>query len=622
MKKLLLKILLGLILIADTFAVDIIFRANPSYMMPQDTSLELSSGFGLTLQADADLFGFLTIGAEGIFDMADQKKIDEKLFFYGGGLGLGLYYFPLSRLYLSTGASFGIYQATTTASQEEKSASDLYRRFYAETGFRFTPEFTLSANASYINFYTSADSETALSLGLSARYTIPLGKGGSSAFILFLDQDSPAFPMFMKAYRKYPLATLYLRNNEGAEVKNIHVSFRAGKYTSSTFESQFIPRISKHKTEVIELHADFSKEILRFVENGKISGEILVDYEFLGKKKHTVQNVTLSVYNSNAYMWVDPASLSSFISPDTPEILEFAKYTAGIARNDFVNGLNRNLQIAAAMTEALRASGLTYSQDKLTPYTSWHLTNEIDDIQYPMQTLNMSTGDYDDMGLLLASCLESVGVPTGYLLADDDFIVLVCCQISPSAAKNHFESEQSLVTNSSNVYFGISMASFSKGFTEARKTAARKIKKIKEEAGEEFEFTEVHTAWDIYEPCAYSDNGSHYEKPAAARITKACKQVIQEYISTDLEKVLARAKQSSNHNTIGLALLRMGRYAEAKAEFTKDGGIKAMNNLAMIYTYEKNYSSAKKTYEKVLEKDPTNAIALKGVEKTKYMLEK
>ncbi len=67
------------------------------------------------------------------------------------------------------------------------------------------------------------------------------------------------------------------------------------------------------------------------------------------------------------------------------------------------------------------------------------------------------------------------------------------------------------------------MASFSKGFTEARKTAARKIKKIKEEAGEDFEFTDVHTAWEIYEPCAYSDNGSHYERVPEKDPTNASK---------------------------------------------------------------------------------------------------
>ncbi|MCR4823250.1 MAG: hypothetical protein K5873_10320 [Treponema sp.] len=622
MKKIFLTLFTFVLTIFNSFAIDIVFRLSPGFFIPSKTNLDLGQGLNATAQLDADLFGFLTLGAEGIFSYSTVQAISENAFFYGGGMGLGAYYFPLSRLYLGLGAAGGIYQVTTTSSQNEKSTSNFYWRAYGELGFRFTPEFTLGASAGYTNFFMKDSKESAANLSLTARFTLPLGKGGSSSVLVFLEQDTPAYPMFMKAYRKVPLATLYLRNNEGAEIKNVHVSFRAGKYTASSYESAELSRISNYKTVEIPLYADFSKEVLRFVESGKIAGEIIIDYEFLGKKKHAVQNATISLYNSNAFLWGDYDALSAFISPDTPEILEYAKYVAGIARNSFSTGLNRNLQTAAAMAEALRLTGITYSADTISPYTEYHLSEKIDDVLYPLQTLNMGGGDYDDIGVLFASCLESVGVDSGYIVLDDDFIVLVGTGIKPASAGNHFADKSSLILDENNSYFGLSMKDFEKGFSKSRKTAAAKIKELNGDSENSHEYTIVHAAWQVYEPCAYSENGAHYDKPSSTAITEKYKAAIKDYMSSDLEKVLASVKKSGDHNKIGLALVRMGRYAEAKDEFAKDGSIKALNNIANICMIEKNYSAAASYYKKVLAKDPENHSAKTGLENANEKLMK
>ena len=60
--------------------------------------------------------------------------------------------------------------------------------------------------------------------------------------------------------------------------------------------------------------------------------------------------------------------------------------------------------------------------------------------------------------------------------------------------------------------------------------------------------------------------------------------------------------------------MRMGRYAEAKAEFSKMDTVKALNNLATVYMIEKSYNSAASTYKRVLAKDPENKIAQRGLE--------
>lgn len=604
------------------YPVDFSFRLTPAVIFPQ--TKDFKTGFTGFAQADLDLFGFMTAGLEGNFTTVKPDADGfEDTFFYGGGAGLGFYFYPLSRVQIGAGGAFGLYQWTTKIKDTTKSASDLYWRAYGEAGFRFSPSFTLNAAGGYIS-YMNNGSEPVMNApfaGLSFKFTVPMGKKGSSDFIISLEQEDSAFPVFVSAYRTCPIGTLILRNNSGAEVKDVHVSFKAGKYTSGSFESAVIKQIRKYGTEEIPLCVDLSDEILKFSENGKLSGEIVVNYKFLGKQMQAVHNVVLSVYNRNAFVWSDSTALSAFVSPDTPEVLEFAKYVAGIARNSFVSGMSRNLQMSAAMYEALRLSGIVYSKDKITPYTEYHKSEQLDKIQYPLQTMNYLSGDYDDIGVLLMSCLESVGVQTGYLVLDDDFIVLVNSGVKAGAELNAFSNADGLVIDDS-VYFGLSMADFDKSFAASRKSASKKIAKAVSESGDTLEFTNVHEAWKMYSPAAFSGYGTNFEKAGQASITKALNAAVQDYKDTDLTEVLARARKTGDSNKIGVVLVRLGRYSEAASEFSKLNTVAAMNNLANVYMLQKNYSAAASTYKKVLAKEPENRIALNGLDSANAKLSK
>ena len=70
-----------------------------------------------------------------------------------------------------------------------------------------------------------------------------------------------------------------------------------------------------------------------------------------------------------------------------------------------------------------------------------------------------------------------------------------------------------------------------------------------------------------------------------------------------------------------MALVRAGRYSEAKREFQKLSTVSAMNNTANILMIEKNYSGAAAQYRAVLAKDPNNRTAQKGLENANSKLE-
>lgn len=85
------------------------------------------------------------------------------------------------------------------------------------------------------------------------------------------------------------------------------------------------------------------------------------------------------------------------------------------------------------------------------------------------------------------------------------------------------------------------------------------------------------------------------QKPSQSEIQKQTNAAIQDYVNTDLAAVITKARNSGDTNRLGLAYVKAGRFADAKAEFTKGanaGKLSSIINLANVYVLEKNYSAA------------------------------
>lgn len=628
MKKKLLAVFCLFGLIASLSALDLSLRLTPTLMFPSHEYLDKE--FGSTFQADFNIFNLVTLGLDGAFLTVTPEGLSSGINFASLGAGLGLFYTPVSRLYLGAGLAGGLYTLSYEIDSTPYSFTDLYGRAYGELGFRINPNLTVYGNGGYVCYFIK-DSQPLNKgpfAGIGLKISFTLGKKSSGGLTATLEQDSVIYPLFQQVYGQSPIGTIHITNAESAEVRNVKVYFRAGKYTSSAKESASIPLLQKLKTNTASLYADFSSELLKFNEDGKLSGEIVMEYEILGKKKVAVQNVTLSVSNRNAFIWGNNEALAAFISSNTPEILEYAKYVSGIARNKLYTGMNRNVQFAAALMESLRATGISYSNDTITPYSTYHLSTEVDSVQYPLQTMNYLGGDYDDLGILLASCLESVGVETAFMPVENDFIVFVSANLKAKNVANHFADLKGLIydeeDSSSNVYFPLSMAHFNEGFAKSRQAGEEVVKACKENEAASYDFITTHDAWTIYPSAVYTGSGVSFEKPSQAEVERLTDLAVKDYIATDLEPVIKNAKESGDANKIGMALVRSGKYSEAKVEFYKAiaaGSVSAMNNLANLLLMEKDYDGATAMFKKALQKDPENKIALKGLESTKEKLE-
>ncbi|MBO4403817.1 MAG: tetratricopeptide repeat protein [Treponema sp.] len=604
-------------LLANVSALDFAVRITPHMTFPLEE--ERDSGFGGVINADLDLFNFITVGLEGGYTSVKEKALDENYNIFLGGASMGLYFYPLSRLYMSANGSFGIHNMSINSASVDGSAGGTYWRGFGELGFRFTPGFVLSATGGYESFMIDGNPLVKTPYaGVSAKINFSTGKKASSGFMTDFEQDSAAYPVYANMYKNVPLGYASVRNMSTAEVRDVHISFRAGKYSAAEKECASYSILNRYKKVQVPIYADFGPEILRYSENGQINGELVISYSFLGKRMVEVQNIVLDVRHRNSFVWVDTAALACFIDSGTPEILEAAKYIAGTEITNLKPGMNSPLQYAAAIMEGLRIAGIVYSEDTLTPYKDFHDGVKVDSIQYPLQTLNLMSGDYDDIGILVCSCLESFGVGTGFIAMDDDFIVLVDTGIVPEKKTNQF-LEDGVISDANTTWLGLSMKNFSKGFTAARTAAAKKLIAMQKDKDTPYEIVDVHAAWEYYPPVAFSGYRGSYKNPSKDAVIKAVNEDIRNYINNDLAVLIKRFRAAGDTKRLADSYVRAGMYAEALAEYQKLNTISSMNNMGMVYAAQKNYKAALNMYNKVLAKDPNNKNALSNIKKIKIL---
>ncbi len=619
--------------LAPSFATEFVFKLVPSYFLVTDSAATKrfdTSGYGGFFDAGIMIKSLFSLGPEFGFIAVPKKNADELLpeedkFIYlvPFGLNTEMSFYPFSRMQFNTGLSLG----ACVASSDFKTHYAPYYRGYAEVMYRMNPSLSIGGNASYFDYqndtYWGDPFVSGITFGVSVQVKLDTKKN-KGLVESNLSQDDLVFPVLYSLYKTAPAGTLTVTNLESAEIRNVVVKYKAEGYSASEIECGRVRQIRKHRSVEVPLYADFNKNILNFSENGKIPGEVYVEYELLGKKKSAVVPVVIDVSNRNQLRWSDYSCISSFISSGTNEILETSKYFVGIARNNLRSGLNRNMQFAIYLFEGLRLLGLEVIEDKDTPYVQYHLSDEEPDyIQYPFQTLLYRSGDLDDMGILLSSLFEAVGIEICYAPLDDDFIILFDMAASEKELSALFVDNSKFVILGDSTYIPLSVKNFRDGFMTSW-DAGLKALALAEEGENEVEYVRVQDAWKTYPSVGFSTGELMASKPVEKELIKTGEITLSRYITNEfaprIDELNNRIKTEGGsvalYNKLGLLYVRAGMYKEAVPVLEKSAALKnvsAMNNLGNLYCVLKDYVAAKKWYETALSIDPENSVSKKGL---------
>ncbi|MDR1410680.1 MAG: tetratricopeptide repeat protein [Spirochaetaceae bacterium] len=535
------------------------------------------------------------------------------LSFYSFGGTAGLSWYPLSRLFTGAGFGAGLY---VPQDEEGKGKSAFWWRGGIEAGFRFTPSFTLTASVGWRQYHGGGGVyNSGVSAGLGARIGFSPGgeRGGAGVSALFT-QDEGVYPAFLSLYQENPSGTLVIRNHENAEIRDVRLSFRAGEYTASEFPCGEVSLIAKGRSAEIPLYADFSPEVLRFTDRGRILGEAVIRYRFLGQERQSVQTVSLQVYNRNVFPAADASGLAVFVSPASPEILEYAKHITGLARSARRTGLNQNMQFAVWLFEGLRAAGIRLDDTH---------TGE-GEVQFPAETLGFRTGNRRDIGLLYAAALEASGIPCAVIPLDGDFVTACYLGVNQAGAGLLFNGLDRVLVIDGEVWMPFSMNAFNEGFMAAWDSGAEALNEVFA-AGGGAGFIMLENAWGSYPPAPLPAQGRNAVQAGSGDLAKTAGHVIQQYIDREIQpqvqnvqRQITAAPTAALYNRLGILLIRSGCTTDAKTAYEQAAGMgsaAAMTNRGNLALIEKEYAAAEQWFKEALAKGPGNAAAQRGLEK-------
>lgn len=216
------------------------------------------------------------------------------------------------------------------------------------------------------------------------------------------------YPAYYQFYNTYPLALVTVQNTAGFPI-DVNVSSRVSPYA-----------ISPKKSETMKLERGETKDIpITVVFNPSISDvssrqPAVLAIRIEGQAGATITkdvNEQLTIHPRNAWNG-EIDKLGLFVTPDDEEILTLTRRLAKTVRDSISPALG-NLTIAEAVFNELHQRGIHYQSDPNIPFY------RDDRVQFAKETLKLGSGDCDDLVVVYASLLESLGIKTAFVQVQD-----------------------------------------------------------------------------------------------------------------------------------------------------------------------------------------------------------
>ena len=280
------------------------------------------------------------------------------------------------------------------------------------------------------------------------------------------------YPAYYQFYNTYPLALVSIKNTAGYPIE-VNVRSNIEHYSVRPKESGF-ERIERGKTVDIPVTAIFGNRLLTIV-NRKPA---VLDIEIEARAGRTVKkevSAQIILHNKNAWNG-EMDKLSFFVTPDDEDVLKLSRKLMKDAM-DTTPGELDNFNKARIIFDELGKAGIQYHRDPNI------LFYRDDRVQYAMETLNLGSGDCDDLVVLYASLLESQGINTAFVEVQDPqkeiahVYLLFDSGLESSQGQFISSNEKRFVirTNSKDqsiIWIPVETTLIGSGFEEAWKTAA------------------------------------------------------------------------------------------------------------------------------------------------------
>jgi len=497
--------------------------------------------------------------------------------------------------------------------------------FAAGLGLSFlsTPALDLSAGAAYRN-YLGLYHGVSIRLGAAVFLA---GKGERLARIeaaaparvdllagekldkpgMGLDMDrlelDEVFPVFRSYYDDRPIGRVLIINREDRPIEGIRLSVYIKQYMDAPKECPAPASLGSRESLMVNLTSLFTDRILSVTEATKATAEVVLEYSLDGQLYRAARNVTVRILDRNAMRWDDDSRAAAFVTAKDPRVLAFSKNVAGIVRDAALKSADGNLQMGMGMYKALDLYGLSYAVDPKTPYVEYSKgAGAVDFLQFPRQTLEYRAGDCDDLSILLAALLESIGIETAFITVPGHIFMAFALDVPPGEVPRSLSNPGELIIRDDKAWVPVEVTERKQGFLAAWQIGIREWREA--EAAGSARFVPIHEAWREYEPVGLPDATPDISLPPADSIATAFLKESARFVDRELfpmvQKLEAEMKAGGDtpaaHNRLGVLYARYDRFEQAATEFraalSKGDYPPALLNLGNLHYLKKDYALA------------------------------
>jgi tetratricopeptide (TPR) repeat protein len=440
------------------------------------------------------------------------------------------------------------------------------------------------------------------------------------------------FPVLYRYYDTNPFGNVSVVNEERGTIEELQISFFVPQYMDSPKLLLEIDELGRGEELELPLRALFTDDILDITESTSVQAQVIASYEQEGVSLTATRTETLEVRNRNQMTWDDDRKAAAFVTAGDPTVQRLARNVTAATRDLENVAVNERLRTVMAIHETLGLFGIEYVIDPDSSYIELSADESaIDYLQFPSQTLDFRGGDCDDLSILYAALMETVGIPAAFVTVPGHIFVAFDLGITEDEARRTFANDDDLLYRNGRAWLPVETTLQGRSFLEAWAVGAQQYRE--NVRTDDVGFYSIRDAWSLYPPTGFASTAIELTIPEESQIAQRYEGSLSSFIAREItpqvEELQARILERPSprlYNRLGTVYARYGLYAEARSAFEEAIRARphspALHNLANIHFLEENFEEARLLYLRALEVEPDDPAALLGAARASFELER
>ena len=362
--------------------------------------------------------------------------------------------------------------------------------------FHLSPYFSLFSDIGYTHRVFASKPFDTFDVILGIRFNVSEIMGSKSRVDMEKTEQYRVFPVSYAWYENNPIATVTITNNEPNTITDLQLTFFMNSYMTQPWTFAVVPSLGVGESIEVPVTALFNEALINLSGIVTANGVLEMQYRSLGAKKTTVSSVQMPIFHRNNMSWDDDRRAAAFVSPRDSAARFFARHVAsGIERaissqQLSTRGIPSNVVYAAALFEALRLYRINYVVDPASSYVALSDDeSEIDNLNFPYQTLSFRGGDCDDLSILLCSLLEALNIETAFITVPGHIFLAFEVGNDSWLANN-----ANIIVHNGKRWMPLESTVPNEGFSRSWRTGVQQWQRHRNNAA----VYPIHEAWQIY----------------------------------------------------------------------------------------------------------------------------